>query len=709
MDFKWVNTTNKTPQPSDFQTTKGLGAPLVIDGTVGNLYGFLQSNGQPYPITMTVNAYMFGLTATSTPTQARIAEQALNDWYFGNGTVIRSGYFCDFSYNGLIDGTLYLGPSAGATVDTGNYHFGGTLQIQQATANTFETIIWRQTMQNATFHGSIYLMGKEGRTALAASKTSGVGITYQGAGGCTITGVLSTVGFWYAGELFVSDFSGLGNNDTFSVGKRIAYNCGSGYSLAGWSVTANWTFNTRTGTTRQTTQTDTLNVNTFPNAAIENYLAVGSQSVGVVISGIYYTLKSWNRAAGTITVYSWLDNTTYASGTGSGTLRYVYGGADVTLGSDSNIMDFGSVYILACGVGINGGALYGSKMRSGQIANCGVGALIGAGNNVHMGADYSWYAEGNDFDLVVTSATSNTWNYFNAMFAQTFSKMAVVSPYDTSAGMRIWGLGFRGQSGGGNTDFVHLVQRGMHYVMLDQPIGQGSETSSVYSFTDHSLPPRGSYVQSRTSQTIDLQIVDASFNNLLGYRGGRWRYVVPANLNGAPVGPFVFVPPTGGTVNGGAVNASYTFSGPFAGPVEFEIRFEVSNNQLTWYVYVVDGLLTTATGYIGYSSGGGGAVTQLTGKSTAVTLNKLCGQVTTSNAALAAGANITFTVNDSNVAATDVIIFNLQSGNATDGTYDYRIGAVAAGSFKVTLENRSAGSLSEILVFNYAIFKAANS
>lgn len=109
---------------------------------------------------------------------------------------------------------------------------------------------------------------------------------------------------------------------------------------------------------------------------------------------------------------------------------------------------------------------------------------------------------------------------------------------------------------------------------------------------------------------------------------------------------------------------------------------------------------------IGYITGAGGTITQATSKATGVTLNKICGQITLNAAALAAGANVTFTVTDSQIAATDVITLNLASGNATDGTYDYRIGAVAAGSFKITLENISAGSLSEALVFNYAAIKA---
>jgi hypothetical protein len=117
---------------------------------------------------------------------------------------------------------------------------------------------------------------------------------------------------------------------------------------------------------------------------------------------------------------------------------------------------------------------------------------------------------------------------------------------------------------------------------------------------------------------------------------------------------------------------------------------------------------SSSTAGIGYATGAGGAVTQLTSKTTAITHNKVCGQFTTVNSALAAGATASFQVNNSNIVATDTINLNLQSGQATMGTYRYWIEKVAAGSFTVTVENRSAGSLSEALVFNFASLKAVN-
>jgi hypothetical protein len=116
------------------------------------------------------------------------------------------------------------------------------------------------------------------------------------------------------------------------------------------------------------------------------------------------------------------------------------------------------------------------------------------------------------------------------------------------------------------------------------------------------------------------------------------------------------------------------------------------------------GAVKTNAGGIGYSSGAGGTVTQLTSKATGVTLNTLCGQITTFSAALAAAAEATFTVTNSQVAATDVIIVNHKSGG-TSGAYLVSVSAVSAGSFSITYSNVSTASKTEAPVFSFVVIK----
>lgn len=105
------------------------------------------------------------------------------------------------------------------------------------------------------------------------------------------------------------------------------------------------------------------------------------------------------------------------------------------------------------------------------------------------------------------------------------------------------------------------------------------------------------------------------------------------------------------------------------------------------------------------SQGSGGTVTQTGNKGTAVTINKRYGRITTTNAALAAAAEISFTVNNSTVAAEDVILVCIQSGG-TAGSYFINVGSVSAGAFTITLGNVSTGSLSQAIVINFVVIKS---
>jgi hypothetical protein len=114
---------------------------------------------------------------------------------------------------------------------------------------------------------------------------------------------------------------------------------------------------------------------------------------------------------------------------------------------------------------------------------------------------------------------------------------------------------------------------------------------------------------------------------------------------------------------------------------------------------------TVAGKAIGYTTGG--AVTQATNKSTGVTLNTPSGQITMNGAALADATNVSFTVTNSSVAATDVVIVNHASAG-TAGAYTVEANAIAAGSFGVTVRNVSGGSLSQAIVLGFAIIKGAS-
>ncbi len=110
-----------------------------------------------------------------------------------------------------------------------------------------------------------------------------------------------------------------------------------------------------------------------------------------------------------------------------------------------------------------------------------------------------------------------------------------------------------------------------------------------------------------------------------------------------------------------------------------------------------------STGGIGYATGAGGTVTQATSKSTGVTLNAVCGNITMNNAALAADTAVTFTLTNSAIANGDLLLLNHVSGG-TAGSYTLTP-QTSAGSASITVRNVSTGSLSQAIVIKFAVFK----
>jgi hypothetical protein len=144
----------------------------------------------------------------------------------------------------------------------------------------------------------------------------------------------------------------------------------------------------------------------------------------------------------------------------------------------------------------------------------------------------------------------------------------------------------------------------------------------------------------------------------------------------------------------------------FAATGTYEFGFSTTDSGTTITIFDLNRpLLGSAESAVGYSTGTGGTVTQATDKSTGVTLNKRCGQITMNNAALAAAAEVSFTLTNSVIAATDVVLVSIASG-ATAGAYSIQCDATAAGSCRISVGNRNAGSLGEAIVLNFVVIKS---
>jgi len=133
------------------------------------------------------------------------------------------------------------------------------------------------------------------------------------------------------------------------------------------------------------------------------------------------------------------------------------------------------------------------------------------------------------------------------------------------------------------------------------------------------------------------------------------------------------------------------------------------SNSIASGVAYADPEFTTcyASAEIGYSAAAQGTVTQLTDKTTAVTLNKSAGRITLNNAALAGNTAVSFTLNNSLLSANDTVIVCI-SGGATTGAYTSYVTSLTTGSAILTLRNLTGTSYSEAVILNYAIIHGAS-
>jgi len=112
----------------------------------------------------------------------------------------------------------------------------------------------------------------------------------------------------------------------------------------------------------------------------------------------------------------------------------------------------------------------------------------------------------------------------------------------------------------------------------------------------------------------------------------------------------------------------------------------------------------------GYATGAGAAVTQLTNRATGVTINAICGTITTDDASLAAEGTADFIVTNSAVEIGDVVNICMQSGSDGGGTL-INVAIVTAGTFTIrTYNGNVAAGTAETgpILINFAITKAVS-
>lgn len=120
---------------------------------------------------------------------------------------------------------------------------------------------------------------------------------------------------------------------------------------------------------------------------------------------------------------------------------------------------------------------------------------------------------------------------------------------------------------------------------------------------------------------------------------------------------------------------------------------------------------TVSTGQpFGYTTKQGAAVTQITNRATGVTINSMCGTITTDSTSLAAEASAKFIVTNSFVKVGDVVLLCQQSGAIALNT-QVEVVLITAGAFTINVINNNVASGTAetgAILINFAIIRAVS-
>lgn len=118
-----------------------------------------------------------------------------------------------------------------------------------------------------------------------------------------------------------------------------------------------------------------------------------------------------------------------------------------------------------------------------------------------------------------------------------------------------------------------------------------------------------------------------------------------------------------------------------------------------------DLLLTSGTGALGYGTGAGGTVTQLTNKNFNVTLNKPTGTIITSDSALVPGQGTYFILLNSLISINDTLIITAKGSI----NYDIDVIDIYTEAAAIRIINRDSISRSDAISINFTVVKGATS
>lgn len=163
-----------------------------------------------------------------------------------------------------------------------------------------------------------------------------------------------------------------------------------------------------------------------------------------------------------------------------------------------------------------------------------------------------------------------------------------------------------------------------------------------------------------------------------------------------------------------STNPSFVFFGNFTNGEQGRITVDGTGISFRTSVLATERLKIDSAGEIramtslgiGYGTGSGGTVNQITSKTTAVSLNKASGQITMSNASLSSGGTVSFRFNNTLFKVGDILAV-CQGNGGTQGAYQITCSGMADGVGFISVRNGTVNPLSEAVTINFALIKGS--
>jgi hypothetical protein len=389
-----------------------------------------------------------------------------------------------------------------------------------------------------------------GGGAVYAERTNGFGVRINNSYRCRLDELHVQYAKYDGVHIVNGSDAGDGNSNLWSIGKLKVESCGSGKAGTTSGIRMPLASVSSTGSANSFAQRAVLGVTTLPTGIrADDLVKVGSSLHA--ITAVDYT-------ANTVTVFPWLE--AGSSATATGDVDFYLGAALYTRGGDSSEGVVEQFDAMNCGVAYGALSLYPALIGSAVVQACAVGVRIGRAPSgaASGGCIPKLYTELNDFDVVQCTSYSALGFVIESASTVQLSKCFSLSP--------------RGSTGTPLAQYAAL--RGVR-LTISEAILQPRPVLFVNARTI-ALDPKPGMMESIRTNTATITLTRNDDSERLLNASDTALLVAGSGAQNAPTGTITFAPPSGCTINGGAVDATQKFSG-FSGPVMFYIRKEAAN------------------------------------------------------------------------------------------------------------------------------------